>query len=317
MRLDRRHWIVALVLAVGLHLGLAVAIFSQKADADAKSAGIGGIEIALGPVGGAPGTVAAAVPEFEAEEIEPYEPPAETATPTPVEPAETEIVEAPETTVEAVAAATVLEAPPVSEMPDAVEATQVVKEAPAVEDAPVQEAIAVPKPIAAPPPPKRKPTPPEPERADSEPNKQANEAVKTEPTTAEVAAVAPSAPGAAGKSGTQDDPNAGDAARDTSAGGMPGSQANYAAILKAWLERHKEYPRRARQRRHEGVVMLYLVIDRTGHVLEYGVRESSGHTLLDKATIDMLKRAQPLPAMPDDMRRDRLELIVPVQFFIS
>jgi protein TonB len=30
----------------------------------------------------------------------------------------------------------------------------------------------------------------------------------------------------------------------------------------------------------------------------------------------MIERAQPLPSMPDDMRRARLELVVPVRFFL-
>ena len=30
----------------------------------------------------------------------------------------------------------------------------------------------------------------------------------------------------------------------------------------------------------------------------------------------MIERAKPLPPMPDDMDRDRLEMIVPVEFFL-
>ena len=64
-------------------------------------------------------------------------------------------------------------------------------------------------------------------------------------------------------------------------------------------------------------MLLYLVIDRQGNVLGHRVQESSGFGSLDKATTDMLERAQPLPPVPDDVPGERLELIVPVQFFIT
>ena len=98
---------------------------------------------------------------------------------------------------------------------------------------------------------------------------------------------------------------------------MSGAEADYAARVLAWLERHKEYPRRARTRREEGIVMLYFVIDRQGRMLESRVEESSGRALLDRAALDMLQRATPLPALPEDMPQARVEMLVPVQFFIT
>jgi protein TonB len=88
------------------------------------------------------------------------------------------------------------------------------------------------------------------------------------------------------------------------------------ARLQAWLERHKEYPRRAQLRRQQGTALLYFVMDRDGDVLEYRVEESSGHTLLDREVAAMIERAQPLPEIPEDFGRSRLELLVPVQFHL-
>ena len=256
----------AVIMAVALHAGVAAAMFWQRADAGAKAPGIGGIEIALGPVGGAPGGVAAEERPTETDEVAQTEPateppPPETAQPMPESSLEPEIPEAIETPAE------------------------------------VAELV--------PPPPMRKP------KAPVRPT-----LIEPKPEI-DLADVEPSTPGAGGKAGAQDGPDAGNSVADASAGGMAGAEADYASVLLAWLERHKEYPRAAQQRRQQGVVLLYIVIDRDGRVIDSRIQKSSGHRLLDDAALAMLERAQPLPPMPDDMGKERLEFAVPVQFFIT
>ncbi len=331
MRTDRRHWTIAFLVAIGLHAGVAVAMLWQKPDSGAVSAGIGGIEIDLGLAGGAPGSVASAAVEAESEDVTPEEaltepPPPETAEPPPdattaepVEPVETVIAEPTEVPVEAVETAPV------------VEVTPAIEDEPPVEEARVREPIMladitppdriVAKPVVSPAPPKRKPRPPEPPRAEPMPEPAMDNppemVLPAKPPEKQVVAVAPSAPGAGGKAGTQDSANAGSSSADANAGGMAGAEADYGAILLAWLERHKEYPHRAQRRRQEGTVLLYIVVGQDGTVLDSRVEKSSGYGLLDRATIDMLKRAEPLPPMPRDMGKDRLEVVVPVHFFIT
>ena len=99
-------------------------------------------------------------------------------------------------------------------------------------------------------------------------------------------------------------------------GGMAGARADYMARLQAWLEKYKEYPRRARSRRQEGTVYLYFVIDRDGRLRDYRIKRSSGYDLLDRAAIAMIKRAQPLPRIPDSLDRTQVVLVVPVQFVL-
>lgn len=82
------------------------------------------------------------------------------------------------------------------------------------------------------------------------------------------------------------------------------------------LERHKRYPRSAQARRQEGVAQVRFTIDREGRVLSVQLDRSSGHSVLDEETVEMVRRASPLPAPPDEMAQDRIELVVPVQFFI-
>ena len=106
----------------------------------------------------------------------------------------------------------------------------------------------------------------------------------------------------------------GGALGDGAPDGAADAAADYHARLRAWLERHKRYPRRARRRREQGVVVLRFVADRAGAVLDLEVENSSGHPLLDDAALDMVRRAQPLPEMPPGMRESRAEHLLPVRF---
>lgn len=118
-----------------------------------------------------------------------------------------------------------------------------------------------------------------------------------------------------GQSGDQETGTTGNG-NNTAGGGLSGKTDDYAATLLAWLEKHREYPRRARMRRQEGTVLLHFVIDRNGRVLEHRIEKSSGFSILDEEVLKMLQRAQPLPAMPDDIDMEQLALAVPVQFFL-
>jgi protein TonB len=118
-----------------------------------------------------------------------------------------------------------------------------------------------------------------------------------------------------GKSGTRDAQDNG-SGNNTAGGGQPGETEDYAATLLAWLEKHREYPRRARMRRQEGTVLLSFVIDRNGRVLEHRIEKSSGFSILDDEVLKMLERAQPLPGMPEHLDREQLALVVPVQFYL-
>jgi len=141
-------------------------------------------------------------------------------------------------------------------------------------------------------------------------------AMKTDQLTMEqVTALAPSVAGAGGRSGTEARKDTG-SGNHTLGGGRPGAAADYYTQLRAWLEKHKRYPRRAKLRNEQGVVLLRFVVTRTGEVSDFGIEKSSGFQVLDEAVREMIQRAQPLPMMPPEMHESRVELVVPVQFFL-
>lgn len=328
MEIARTHWLVAVAAAALVHAAVATAVFWKEHTASAHSAGIGGIEISLGPAGGVSGAKAAVAPPAPPPEEQPVvekvpEPEREprVVAEQPVadgKPAE----EPPAEQVDVAVQHDVLPQP----LPEIVEPIAPVERKPEPEPEPVKP-VADPKPVEppkpvveAPPPPKPKPKAPKapepPKLAKKpEPRPEPQPDPLPKPTETQVAMSAPSVSGTEGKAGTLSSQNSGNA-DDTSGGGIPGEMVDYMSVLQAWLERHKEYPRSARLRRIEGTTLLYFVMDRSGKVIDYRIQKSSGHELLDHEVEAMIQRAQPLPEIPKDMHRQRLELVVPVQFLL-
>lgn len=294
-----RHWGIALVTALAAH-GTMLGFFWEAPPSGARSAGLGGMEVSLGPAGSAPGAEAAAPPA-----------PEEAAS---VPPTDIAATTAPEqvATVDAVPV-------PVEKPPRPVEEVQPVESVEVSRLAEVRPIRSAPLPKVKPRPPKRpepKPQvvrPVQPERiVPAEPEAPVK---PTERNELALAKAAPAAPGAGGRSGTRTDADSG-SGETQSGGGLPGASADYMLLLRAWLEKHKEYPRAARIRGQEGAAVLWFAIDPEGRILEYSIRRSSGYASLDREVIAMIKRAAPLPPMPHDMSRDRLEVVVPVQFHL-
>lgn len=67
------------------------------------------------------------------------------------------------------------------------------------------------------------------------------------------------------------------------------------------MQKYKKYPPGAQQRGKEGLNRLRFVVDAEGNVLSYELVGRSGNADLDRATLDMIRRAQPLPKPPADM----------------
>jgi len=100
-------------------------------------------------------------------------------------------------------------------------------------------------------------------------------------------------------------------------GNSPETTDDYIVQLRAWLSRHKVYPQSARRDGVQGTVALYLVIDSQGNVVRHRIQRSSGADILDRAAKQMLERAEPLPRMPADSQRNRMELVIPITFTLE
>ena len=101
----------------------------------------------------------------------------------------------------------------------------------------------------------------------------------------------------------------------------PTASAARTARLVSWkrklalhLQRNKRYPQEAQLKRQAGVAKVTFVVDRQGTVVSSSITQSSGSGALDRETLDMLQRAQPLPTPPSDIGGAQFAFTVPVLF---
>ena len=91
--------------------------------------------------------------------------------------------------------------------------------------------------------------------------------------------------------------------------------ANWESQLLAHLEKFRRYPAVSRARKQQGVVYVRFQMNRAGAVLAADVIRSSGVAALDRAALDTIRRAAPLPAIPEG-KPETMTLSIPVEFFV-
>lgn len=91
----------------------------------------------------------------------------------------------------------------------------------------------------------------------------------------------------------------------------------YGATLLSWLERYRTYPRIARMKGLQGTVQVKLRLARNGAVLDSAILHGSGEEILDEAVRDLIRRADPMPPLPDAISGSSAEFIVPIAFSLK
>lgn len=166
--------------------------------------------------------------------------------------------------------------------------------APEPEAEPIPEPENIPDPSPEPVTPIAKPAPPEP---------------KTSAKPAPPARVASTIPNGAPLPALQ--------AAELAIAGHRRGEADYFAHISALLEKHKTYPRRARLSGMEGDVTITFTINREGEVLASRLLQSSGYSILDRAALEALSRAMPLPSVPATITGPTLTISVPFGFHLE
>ncbi|MEA2943955.1 MAG: periplasmic protein TonB [Bradyrhizobium sp.] len=92
--------------------------------------------------------------------------------------------------------------------------------------------------------------------------------------------------------------------------------ASYNQRVAAHLQRFKQYPSSARAAGEQGTSRLSFTLGRNGQVLGSRLAGSSGHSALDGETLAMIRRAQPFPPMPPELKQGSMSFSIPVQFSI-
>lgn len=88
--------------------------------------------------------------------------------------------------------------------------------------------------------------------------------------------------------------------------------SNYAGRVAAHLRRYKRYPSSAGRAR--GTVRVAFSVSRGGTVTGVRLVSSSGNATLDRAALDMVRRANPFPPMPAGLNRSSASFAVPIRF---
>ncbi len=86
-----------------------------------------------------------------------------------------------------------------------------------------------------------------------------------------------------------------------------------AGAIRTRVEQLKHYPHIARANRWEGRVVLRAVIGEDGQLVDLKVAESSGHSILDEAALEVLKKAAPLTLL-QPLGRPQVVVQVPISY---
>lgn len=93
--------------------------------------------------------------------------------------------------------------------------------------------------------------------------------------------------------------------------------AEWRRLLRHHLARYQQYPEDAQRKGQQGTPHVFFTVCHDGRVLEAHIARTSGIASLDQAGMDLVRRAEPLPAFPQGLPEDRLNLVVPVEFVLA
>jgi len=91
----------------------------------------------------------------------------------------------------------------------------------------------------------------------------------------------------------------------------------YQDMVKQKIESCRRYPNWAKKQGFEGSVYLKFTILSTGFTKDIKIIKSSGFNILDKEAISTIKRAQPFPPIPEEMKVSSLTMEVSVVFTLQ
>jgi protein TonB len=168
--------------------------------------------------------------------------------------------------------------------------------------------------VEAPPEQKAQPAPPKPEPAKIVPEPKL---APVKPNVVRVGAKKPTeAPPAPRTTAAPRAERQAPAASAISAGASAAVMVSYNQLIAAHLQRFKQYPPGAKAAGEQGTARLSFSLGRGGQVLGSRLAGSSGHAALDGETLAMVRRAQPFPGFPPEMKQASMSFNVPVQFSI-
>jgi protein TonB len=171
--------------------------------------------------------------------------------------------------------------------------------------------------VEAPPEQKAKPPPPKPEPAKIVPDQPKPVPVKPKPVRTEAKKPVDALPAPRTSAAPKAERQASLTPSSAPAGATSAAAlASYNQLVAAHLQRFKQYPSSAKAAGEQGTSRLSFTLGRGGQVLGSRLAGSSGHPSLDGETLAMVRRAQPFPPMPPELKQASMSFSIPVQFSI-
>lgn len=96
-----------------------------------------------------------------------------------------------------------------------------------------------------------------------------------------------------------------------------GLEDAYKKTIHQAILKQRKYPRQAKRRRAEGIVVVFFKLERDGTVSALRVLESSGIKLLDKAALDAVRKVGAFIPFPEDVDRETWQFEFPVTFSLG
>jgi periplasmic protein TonB len=100
-------------------------------------------------------------------------------------------------------------------------------------------------------------------------------------------------------------------------GSTAGPGDDYLERLYRHLLRYKKYPPEAISAKQQGSAVVGFVIARNGTISDARIEKSSGSPILDQATLTMVQRASPAPALPDSFKASEARVKFPIDYKLS
>ena len=164
---------------------------------------------------------------------------------------------------------------------------------------------------------KAEPPPPKPEPAKIVPDQPKPVPVKPKPVRTEAKKLTDAPPAPRSSAAPKAERHASLTPSSASAGATSAAAlASYNQLVAAHLQRFKQYPSSAKAAGEQGTSRLSFTLGRGGQVLGSRLAGSSGHPSLDSETLAMVRRAQPFPPMPPELKQASMSFSIPVQFSI-
>ena len=88
----------------------------------------------------------------------------------------------------------------------------------------------------------------------------------------------------------------------------------YYSSLNHLMQSARAYPRGARRQGLEGIVMVEMVVEANGEISSVKLVRSSGHQILDKATLSQVQKMHHVPMIPKGLKKRSLIFRIPFEY---